>query len=83
MSDMKRHLELGLTAEAAEFCQGLILGLYRVRSGGQGEVLGWAPDFPNEAAGNVLEKWKAGGGRSLPRTFVDQHVPEWPWVAAH
>jgi hypothetical protein len=81
VSELKRHLGLGLKKEALAICQGLVLGLYRVRSGAGGDVLGWAPDFPGEAAGDVLEQWKAGGGSSLPRDFVDQHVPEWPWVA--
>jgi hypothetical protein len=26
---MKRHIELGLEAEALEICRGLVLGLYR------------------------------------------------------
>jgi hypothetical protein len=81
VSELKRHLALGLKKEALAICQGLILGFYRVRSGEGGDVLGWAPDFADQAASNVLKQWRAAGGPSLPPDFVAQHVPEWPWVA--
>jgi hypothetical protein len=58
--DMKRHLELGLEAEALEICKGLVLGCYRLSEPAGGDVLGWAPDFPGEAAGNALEVWYTG-----------------------
>ena len=37
VEDMKRHLELGLEAEALEICKGLVLGCYR-RAGGERSV---------------------------------------------
>jgi len=52
---MKRHLELGLETEALEICKGLVLGCYRLSERAGGDVLGWAPDFPGEAAGHALE----------------------------
>ena len=58
--DMKRHLQLGLEAEALEICKGLLLGCYRLSERAGGDVLGWAPDFPGEAAGNALEVWYTG-----------------------
>ena len=58
--DMKRHLELGLEAEALEICKGLVLGCYRLSERAGGDVLGWAPDFPGEAAGYALEVWYSG-----------------------
>ena len=30
LEDMKRHLRLGLEAEALEICQGMVLGLYQL-----------------------------------------------------
>jgi hypothetical protein len=60
LEDMKRHLELGLEAEALEICKGLLLGYYRLSERKGGDVLGWAPDFPGEAAGNALEVWYTG-----------------------
>lgn len=55
--DMKR---LGLEAEALKICKGLVLGCYRLSERAGGDVLGWAPDFPAEAAGDVLEAWYFG-----------------------
>jgi hypothetical protein len=57
---MKRHLELGLEAEALEICKGLLLGCYRLSERAGGDVLGWAPDFPAEAAGHAMEFWYFG-----------------------
>ena len=86
--DMKRHLELGLEAEALEICKGLVLGCYRLSERAGGDVLGWAPDFPGEAAGNALEVWysgaddpknrQRGGGKrpSLPPDFLSLYSPE-------
>jgi hypothetical protein len=86
--DMKRHQELGLEAEALEICKGLVLGCYRLSEREGGDVLGWAPDFPGEAAGNALEIWytgtddpKSGDLRQkerppLPLDFLNL-VPQW------
>ena len=86
--DMKRHLELGLEAEALEICKGLVLGCYRLSERAGGDVLGWAPDFPGEAAGHALEVWyngtdhpKSGAARRkkrppLPAGFLSL-VPKW------
>jgi hypothetical protein len=86
--DMKRHLELGLEAEALEICKGLVLGCYRLSEREGGDVLGWAPDFPAEAAGNALEVWYTGTddpksgearrkeGPPLPLDFLNL-VPKW------
>ncbi len=85
--DMKRYLELGLEEQARELCQGILLGLYRVRGGEKNDVLNWAPDFPGEAAGHAFEVWSqttpAGksGKRRLPRSFVAEYIPEWEWAA--
>jgi hypothetical protein len=87
MEDMKRYLELGLEEQALELCQGILLGLYRVRDGEKNDILGWAPDFPGEAAENAFKAWShavaAGesGSRRLPRSFVAEHIPEWQWTA--
>ena len=88
LDDMKRHIELGLEAEALEICKGMGLGLYRLSEREGGDVLGWAPDFPAEAAGNALEFWHAGAGvpksrevrqktrPPLPQDFLSM-VPKW------
>lgn len=89
---MKRHLDLGLEQEALEICQGVVLGLYRLRNEMEGEFLSWAQDFPEEAAGNAVTDWIKGGNqggaaklrgrkRAALRKFVEEHVPEWPWIS--
>jgi len=80
LDDMKRHIELGLEAEALEICKGMGLGLYRPSEREGGDVLGWAPDFPAEAAGNALEFWHAGAeesrGPSKNASFTSSGLPE-------
>jgi len=88
LDDMKRHIELGLEAEALEICKGMVLGLYRLSERERGDVLGWASDFPAEAAGNAVKFWyaKADSPKSrdirrkmrppLPQDFLSM-VPKW------
>jgi hypothetical protein len=84
---MKRQMELGLEAEAREVCKGVLLGLYRIRNSRGDEFLGWAEDFPAEAAADAVGALAGGGGKAITRirraraqleeAFVEQHVPEW------
>jgi len=88
LEDMKRHLDLGLEAEALEICKGVVLGCYRLSERQGGNVLGWAPDFAGETAGYALEVWSKGTdklrsgerqGRNrfpLPPDFLEL-VPKW------
>ena len=88
LDDMKRHIGLGLEAEALEICKGMVLGLYRLSEREGGDVLGWATDFPAEAARNSLEIWYAGADNPksrdisrktrppLPQDFLSM-VPKW------
>lgn len=78
VEDLKRHLELGLEAEALEICKGLVLGCYRLSEREGGDVLGWAPDFPGEAAGNALEVWYTGGDDSKNRKRGERKRPSLP-----
>ncbi len=78
LEDMKRHLELGLEAEALEICKGFLLGCYRLSERQGGDVLGWAPDFPGEAAGNALEVWYSGTGDPKSRDPRRKQRPPLP-----
>ena len=90
VSEMKRYLDLGLEEQSRDVCQGILLGLYRVRDGRSNDILGWAEDFPAEAAGNALEVlMSAAGGEGVPggrkprglsSAFVREHMPDWEWV---
>lgn len=76
--DVKRHIELGLEAEALEICKGLVLGLYRLSEREGGEILGWAPDFPTEAAGNALASWYVGADEPKSRDIRLKTRPPLP-----
>lgn len=86
LADMRRQMEVRLTAAALEMCKGIVLGLYRARSCRDDQVLGWAPDFPQEIATSTIrgfvEREAAMGGSAsarcpLDKAFVDEHVPDW------
>jgi hypothetical protein len=91
VDDMKHYLEMDFEDKAWQLCQGILLGLYRVRDG-KNDVLGWAPDFPAEAAGGALEVWsetgraRLGGApakkerRRISPEFVREHLPDWDWL---
>lgn len=92
LDEMKRHIRDGREREALEVCKGILLGLYRLRDEKSSEFLGWAPDFPEEAASWAVDTWRAGrrkgrargrGSRKpalFPQDFVDRFVPEWGWL---
>jgi hypothetical protein len=91
LASMKRQMELGLQAEALETCKGIILGLYRIRGLKGDEFLGWAPDFPGEAAAHAVwaltecsgpERTRAGAKVPVDETFIGEHVPDWRELVA-
>jgi len=82
--DARRRRELGLVAAAESMFQGIVLGLYEIRDAPSGDVLGWAPDFPAEAAGQAIEtllKATPPEDRSHTRdrikAFLEEWAPEW------
>ena len=54
LDEMRRRVELGFEAAAVATCRGIVLGLYRCRGQTTDKVLGWAEDFPGEAAGEAI-----------------------------
>lgn len=90
VEDMKRKFGAGLESEALVLCQGIVLGLYRLRDPAASDFLAWAEDFPGAAAGNAIEELlavakekKKTGGQSrktrpaLANEFATRYVPEW------
>jgi hypothetical protein len=88
LDDLRRRRELGNEAEALAICQGVLLGLYRMRDQMKGDVLDEAPDFPGDMADTVIDVWSGGdrrgrrrggraGRRELPRSFVEKYIPDW------
>lgn len=90
IDEMKRLIDLGLEAKALETCKGTLLGLYRYQQSGKG-LADWAPDYPTQAACDVVKVWVTGemegtpplGARGrrkpaeFPRKFLDNFVADW------
>jgi len=49
-----RRVVGGQSDAALAACTGVVQGLYRLRANEEGEVLGWAPDSPDEMAGEAV-----------------------------
>ena len=49
-ADMKRRVEAGLKPAAEKTCQGIVIGLHEVDGTNSDGALGWASEFPAEAA---------------------------------
>ena len=88
LADLRRRREIGNEADALAICQGVLLGLYRMRGKMKGEVLDEAPDFPGDMADSVIDVWsgadrrdrrsgKRADRRELPRAFVETYIPDW------
>ena len=85
-ADMKRRFEAGMKPAAEKVCHGIVLGLHRAE-GKEKEndgALGWAPDFPAEAAAwsllLLLELYpqrqrRAAGNRILQA--IEEHADDW------
>lgn len=88
IEDIKRRAEVGQHAAALNTCVGVVLGLYRLRDRDADPFLGWAPDSPDEMAGEAvvtlrkaLRKTKTARGgplhsANLPALFRET-APEW------
>jgi hypothetical protein len=84
VEDMKRKAELGLESAAEVACAGIVQGLYRAEKTRSDGALGWAPDFPGEEAGFVVEelirssrpKVRRVVGKRLIEILATQ-APEW------
>lgn len=81
---MKRTFEAGMKPAAEKICQGLVLGLHGVDGTNSDGALGWAPDFPAEAAAwslsLLLELYpqrskRTAGNRVI--TAVEQQSEDW------
>ena len=69
---------------AVKICQGIVLGLYDVRTTDGDGALGWAPDFPMDAAASTVsmlvnlfpaDERRAAGRRII--TGLEQKVDDW------
>lgn len=82
LDEVKRHIELGFEAAATATCAGIVLGLYRCRGKNDDQVLGWAPDFLTETAGQAVETLTHESATKHRRAWrladaVLDQIPEW------
>lgn len=75
LAEMKRHLQGGREREALEVCKGILLGLCGLRHEKGDGLLGWAPDFPEEAAAWTLETWRTSRSRGRARGRASESRP--------
>ena len=54
---LTRYQKLTMDDEAARFCKGFLLGLYRFEYKCTTEFRKWAPDYALDCAKEILEKW--------------------------
>ena len=84
IDDMNRKVEADLLTAAQAACTGIVAGLYNTRNAKSDGVLDWAPDFPAEHAGYVVQeflqlcryKMNAGAREHLLETLTI-HAHEW------
>jgi len=75
--EIERLLALGMLVPAIETALGLIAGLYRCEGCEDGDLLlSWAPDFPLEQAGVVVNQL-AGARIEVPPELLADIAPEW------
>ena len=75
--EIERLLALGMFGSAVETAIGLIAGLYRCDGCEDSDLLlSWAPDFPLEQAGVVVNKL-AGVRVEVPPELLADIAPEW------
>ncbi len=84
VEDMKRHVELDMAASAQTVCAGVVAGLYACRKTNSDGALGWAPDFPAEHAGFIVQEFLGLSRYKLTRADREKFIerlagcaPEW------
>lgn len=75
--EVERLIALDMIGPAVDTALGVVAGLYRCRGCDDGQLLlSWAPDFPLEHAGGVVDDL-AKGGIEVPPELVAGAAPEW------
>ena len=84
VEDMRRHVDVDLVASAQTICAGIVVGLYACRKTNSDGALGWAPDFPAEHAGFIVQQFLGLSRHKLASADRDKFIeslvggaPEW------
>jgi hypothetical protein len=77
----ERYHDLGMTAEEAAYCKGVVLGIYRFDQESESEIKKLAADLPAEYAGTLLDDWRTRNpdkaGVAAMEAFVKEKCPKW------
>jgi hypothetical protein len=81
----ERYHDLGMTAEEATYCRGVVLGIYRFEQESSSEIKALAADLPAEYAATLLEDWRKRNpdkaGIAAMEAFVREKCPKWAaWI---
>jgi hypothetical protein len=83
-NDMRRRIQAGMEPAAEKLCQGIVIGLHNATKTKSDGALGWAPDFPAEAAAqavsNLIELYPRSRRRAAANRIiagVEQQAQEW------
>jgi antitoxin (DNA-binding transcriptional repressor) of toxin-antitoxin stability system len=76
VEDMKRHLGLGLDAEAFEICKGIVLGLYQCRDSSEDEFFWLGIRFPRRGSRQGCGRldWRGQTGRFRQPAWGQSHA---------
>lgn len=75
--EIERLLALDMTGQAVDTALGVVAGLYRGRGRDDGDLLlSWAPDFPLEYAGGVVDRLTDAGVEPPAESIADL-APQW------
>jgi hypothetical protein len=84
VEDMKRHVEMDMVASAQTVCAGMVVALYACRKTNSDGALGWAPDFPTEHAGFIVQEFLVLSRYKLTSAERERYIeilvgyaPEW------
>ncbi len=81
LEDLKKYQRLGMDAEAAHICMGLLLGFYRFDHDSDAEFKDWAPDAMEAFAQAVVRAWRAGkparAEADTVEAFIEERLSGW------
>jgi hypothetical protein len=82
---IERYHDLGLIVQEANYCMGILAGIYRFEQVSEAEIKNLAGDLPREYAGTLLDDWRKRNtdkdGVEAMEGFVREKCPKWAgWV---
>jgi hypothetical protein len=69
-----RYHEVGMAEAEANYCRGVLLGIYCYEHESKSEVREWAVDIPVECAGALLTEWRERGQDGISTAAMDEFI---------